>query len=65
MRVADLAKAACMSMTSFHRHFRAVTALSPLAYQRHVRLLDAQRLLVSGTGNVTNAAFATGYASPS
>lgn len=65
MSVAKLAKAVGMSATSFHRHFKAVTAHSPLAYQRHVRLLGARELLVSGEANVTAIAFAVGYASAS
>ena len=65
MRVEALAASVGMSVTSFHRHFKAVTALSPLAYQRHLRLLHAQQLVASGAASVTAAAFATGYASAS
>lgn len=54
-----------MSVTSFHRHFKAVTAHTPLAYQRHIRLLNARRRLASGLDNVTGTAFASGYASAS
>ena len=64
-RVAEIAARVGMSVTSFHRHFKAVTAYSPLAYQQHLRLLEARRLLASGAANVTSAAFATGYASAS
>ena len=64
MVVADVAAEAGMSQTSFHRHFKAVTGLSPLAYQRQVRLLDAQRQLAAGTP-VTSVALAVGYRSPS
>ena len=63
MRVEQLAASVGMGLTSFHRHFKAVTSHSPLAYQRHIRLLDARRRLVSGTVGVTETAFATGYAS--
>lgn len=63
MRVDELAASVGMSLTSFHRHFKAVTSHSPLAYQRHFRLLEARRLLASGTVGVTETAFATGYAS--
>lgn len=65
MSVEWLAAHVGMSVTSFHRHFRAVTAHTPLAYQRHIRLLDARRRLASGTESVTGTAFATGYASAS
>lgn len=65
MSVERLATSVGMSVTSFHRHFKAVTGHSPLTYQRHIRLLDARGLLASGATNVTTAAFATGYASSS
>lgn len=63
--VADLAASVGMSLTSFHRHFRAVTGYSPIAFQRHVRLLEAKRLLTSGGANVSGAAYAVGYVSTS
>ena len=63
MSVEWLASHVGMSVTSFHRHFKSVTACSPLAYQRQIRLLDARRRLVSGNGNVTEIAFSSGYAS--
>jgi len=65
MSVEWLASHVGMSLTSFHRHFKAVTSCSPLAYQRQIRLLDARRRLASGTANVTETAFATGYVSAS
>ncbi|CAN0574255.1 unnamed protein product [Laminaria digitata] len=64
MRVTDIATDVGMSQTSFHRHFKAVTGFSPLAYQRQIRLLDAQRLLATGVP-VTSVAQETGYRSPS
>lgn len=64
MRIEDLATRVGMSVTSFHRHFRAVTSHSPLAYQRHVRLLAARDRLLGG-GSVAETAFASGYASAS
>lgn len=65
MSVDWLAAHVGMSLTSFHRHFKAVTAYSPLAYQRHIRLVEARRQLASGAANVTATAFATGYNSAS
>jgi len=65
MRIEWLASHVGMSVTSFHRHFKSVTASSPLAYQRQIRLLDARRRLVSGDANVTETAFSSGYASAS
>lgn len=64
MRVKDIAETVGMSQTSFHRHFKAVTGLSPLAYQRHIRLLDAQRRLATGAP-VTSVAYEVGYRSSS
>lgn len=65
LRVEALARKAAMSVSAFHRHFKAVTALSPLQYQKRVRLLQARTLLVAGGRNVTAAAFEVGYESPS
>lgn len=64
LRVEALAKKAAMSVSAFHRHFKAVTALSPLQYQKRVRLLQARTLLVVGGKSVTRAAFEVGYESP-
>lgn len=62
--IPDLAISAGMSVTSFHRHFKAVTGFSPLAFQRQIRLLEAQRLLTAGNANVSQAAYKVGYHSP-
>ncbi|MUO85259.1 AraC family transcriptional regulator [Agrobacterium vitis] len=64
LRVADMADMAALSVSAFHRHFKAVTALSPLQYHKHVRLLHARSLLISGEGNATTIAFRVGYESP-
>lgn len=64
LRVEVLAEMAALSVSAFHRHFKAVTALSPLQYQKHVRLLHARSLLVAGEGNATSVAFNVGYESP-
>lgn len=63
--IEDLANVAGMSPSVFHRHFKAVTALSPLQYQKHLRLLEARRLMAYGDANVETAAFEVGYESPS
>lgn len=65
LRVEDLADRAAMSVSAFHRHFKAVTALSPVQYQKRIRLLQARKLLVTGGMNVTSAALDVGYESPS
>lgn len=63
--IPDLAASAGMSVTSFHRHFKAVTGFSPLAFQRHIRLLEARKLLAAGNANVSRVAYEVGYISPS
>lgn len=63
IRVEALAQKAAMSVSAFHRHFKAVTTLSPLQYQKRVRLLQARTLLVSSAKSVTSAAFDVGYES--
>jgi AraC-like DNA-binding protein len=64
LRVESLAERASMSVSAFHRHFKAVTALSPLQYQKRVRLLSARMLLLAEGKGVTNTAFEVGYESP-
>lgn len=65
LRVEAVAKLAGMSPSSFHRHFKAVTAMSPLQFQKRIRLNEARRLLLSGEGDAASAGFAVGYESPS
>lgn len=64
VRVADLARLAGMSPSAFHRHFRAVTAMSPLQYQKRIRLQEARTLLVAETGDVAGVGHLVGYDSP-
>jgi AraC-like DNA-binding protein len=64
MRVADLAGLARMSPSAFHRHFRAVTAMSPLQFQKRIRLQEARTLLVSRPEDVAGAGHLVGYDSP-
>ncbi|TPM97826.1 AraC family transcriptional regulator [Mesorhizobium sp. B2-1-3A] len=63
--VTELAELAHMSNASFHRHFKAATAMSPIQYQKQVRLLEARHLLIAGPGSATRVAFAVGYESAS
>jgi AraC-like DNA-binding protein len=63
LRVEALAAMAALSVSAFHRHFKAVTALSPLQYQKRTRLLRARTLLIAGEGNATSVAFNVGYES--
>lgn len=63
--VERLAAAAGMSPSSFHQHFRAVTSLSPLQFQKQLRLIEARRLMMSEAMSASRAAFAVGYESVS
>ncbi len=63
IRADSLAEQAAMSVSAFHRHFKAVTTLSPLQYQKRVRLLQARTLMVANARSVTAAAFEVGYES--
>ncbi|WP_421445774.1 AraC family transcriptional regulator N-terminal domain-containing protein [Agrobacterium tumefaciens] len=64
IRVEALAEMAALSVSAFHRHFKAVTALSPLQYQKRVRLLHARSQLIAGQGSATSVAYGVGYESP-
>lgn len=63
--ITHLAACAGMSTTSFHQHFKDVTGLSPLQFQKRLRLLEARRLFLSGEMTAAQACFHVGYASPS
>jgi AraC-like DNA-binding protein len=60
-----VAQRANMSASTFHRHFKAVTAMSPLQYQKQIRLQEARRLLLAGQADAASIGFAVGYESPS
>lgn len=63
--VEAMASVAAMSVSSFHRNFKAVTGLSPLAYQKQMRLREARRRLLVEPGAVASVAFSVGYESAS
>jgi AraC-like DNA-binding protein len=65
VRVDELASIAQLSPSAFHRQFKALTAMTPVQYQKQLRLFEARRLLASGETNVENAAFQVGYESAS
>jgi AraC-like DNA-binding protein len=65
LRVEELAALATMSVSSFHRHFRAVTSMTPIQFQKQIRLREARARLLVEPGDVTGVAFAVGYDSPS
>lgn len=63
--VNELAAVAAMSSSSFRSHFKSLTATSPIQFQKHLRLLEARRLMLAESANVTQAAFQVGYSSTS
>lgn len=65
MRVDDLAQLSAMSSSAFHRHFRAVTAMSPLQFQKRIRLQHARSLLAAHPGDVAGVGHLVGYESVS
>jgi AraC-like DNA-binding protein len=65
LRIDDLAAQVRMSSSTFHHHFRSMTALSPLQFQKQLRLREARRLMLSEHLDAATAAFQVGYESPS
>ena len=65
IRVEELAQTAGMSASSFHQHFKALTSMTPLQYQKQLRLLEARRLMLADGANVSSAAYLVGYESAS
>jgi AraC-like DNA-binding protein len=65
VRMEDLAAVAQLSLSAFHRQFKALTSMTPLQYQKQLRLLEARQLLMTGAANAETAAFQVGYESPS
>lgn len=65
LRIEDLADMANMSVASLHRHFKAVTAMSPIQFQKQLRLQEARRLLLSEANDAAGVAYRVGYESPS
>ncbi|HVK79420.1 MAG TPA: AraC family transcriptional regulator [Verrucomicrobiae bacterium] len=63
VRVEEMANAARMSASSFHEHFKTLTALTPVQFQKQLRLLEARKLMVTQAANVTSAAYQVGYES--
>ena len=65
MKVEELADLCKMSTSSFHRHFRMLTAMSPLQYQKVLRLQEARRLMLTERLDAASTAYRVGYESPS
>jgi AraC-like DNA-binding protein len=65
LKIDDLAKKVNMSTSTFHHHFRSLTAKSPLQYQKWLRLNEARRLMLAEQLDAATASFEVGYESPS
>lgn len=63
--VKDLADQAGMSVSTFHVHFKSVTAMSPLQFQKRLRLIEARQLMLSDNLDAAHTAYRVGYESPS
>lgn len=61
LRIDDIAQELGMSVSSFHHHFKAVTAMSPLQFQKQVRLQEARRLMLAENLDAASAGYRVGY----
>jgi len=64
-RIDDLARRSGLSVSAFHRHFQAVTAMSPIQFQKRIRLQEARLMLAAQPNDVTGISHRVGYDSPS
>ncbi|MFW9334791.1 AraC family transcriptional regulator N-terminal domain-containing protein [Paenibacillus polymyxa] len=64
-RIEDLAETASMSISSFHRHFKEVTSMSPIQFQKQLRLQEARRILLAESADAADVAYRIGYESSS
>jgi AraC-like DNA-binding protein len=65
LRIEALCEVSGMSRASLHRHFLSLTGLSPIQYQKQLRLQEARQLLLAGEHRASDVAFAVGYESAS
>lgn len=65
LKIEQLAKSVSMSVSSLHHRFKALTVMSPLQYQKQIRLLEARKLLLTGKLEAATVAYQVGYESPS
>lgn len=65
LRMDDLAQELGMSVSGFHHHFKSVTAMSPLQFQKQIRLQEARRLMLGDDLDAASAGFRVGYEDPS
>lgn len=64
LKMDDIAQELGMSVSGFHHHFKSVTAMSPLQFQKQIRLQEARRLMLSEDLDAANAGFRVGYEDP-
>jgi len=65
LRIDDIARELGMSVSGFHHHFKSVTAMSPLQFQKQIRLQEARRLMLGEDLDAASAGFRVGYEDPS
>jgi len=65
IKIHELANQIGMSVSSFHSHFKTVTAMSPLQYQKRLRLLEARKIMLAEMQDAASTAYRVGYESPS
>lgn len=65
IRIDELAELSGMSLSSFHAHFKSVTAMSPLQFQKSIRLIEARNLMLVSQLDTASTAYKVGYESPS
>jgi len=65
LKIEDIARDLGMSVSGFHHHFKSVTAMSPLQFQKQIRLQEARRLMLGGDLDAASAGFRVGYEDPS
>jgi len=65
LKIDDIARQFGMSVSGFHHHFKSVTAMSPLQFQKQIRLQEARRLMLGDDLDAASAAFRVGYEDPS
>src|SRR5690606_23666564 len=65
LRIEDIARDLGMSVSGFHRHFKSVTSMSPLQFQKHLRLQEARRLMLGENLDAASAGYRVGYDDPS
>jgi AraC-like DNA-binding protein len=65
LNIENIARQLGMSVSGFHHHFKSVTAMSPLQFQKHIRLQEARRLMLGEALDVASASVRVGYEDPS